>query len=89
MKILTFGAVWCPGCLIMRPIFKQIKNEIEDLNIENYDYDMNEDAIIKWEIGRKLPVFIFLDQNEQEIIRLIGEQKKEKLIALIDEYKNR
>ena len=89
MKILKFGAVWCPACLVMRPIFKQIENEITDLNVENYDYDMNEEEVIQWEIGRKLPVYIFLDQNNNEIIRLIGEQKKDKLINIINENKDK
>lgn len=88
MKILKFGAIWCPGCLVMRPIFKQIETEMPELNVENYDYDEDEEQVSKWDIGKKLPVYIFINQNGEEIIRLIGEQKKDKLITLINEYKN-
>ena len=85
MKILKFGAIWCPGCLVMRPIFKKITEEMPELVLEEYDYDMDIEMISKWEIGRKLPVYIFVDQNNNEIIRLIGEQKKDKLIEIINQ----
>lgn len=89
MKILKFGAVWCPGCLVMRPIFKQIESEMPDLKTEYFDYDMDEETINKWDVGKILPVFIFLDEKDSEILRLIGEQKKAKLVELINEHKNK
>lgn len=87
MKLLKFSAIWCPGCLVMKPIFKKIEAEIPDLLVENYDYDFDEETVKEWNIGQKLPVYIFVDQHGQEITRLIGEQKKEKLIDLINQYK--
>jgi len=30
MKVLKFGAVWCPGCLVMRPRWAEIENGIKN-----------------------------------------------------------
>ena len=27
MKVLKFGAVWCPGCLVMKPRWKEIETD--------------------------------------------------------------
>ncbi len=89
MKILKFGAIWCPGCLVMKPMFKKIEEEIEGLQTEYFEYDECEEEVTKWNIGRKLPVFIFIDKEGNEITRLIGEQKKEKVIELILENINK
>lgn len=85
MKIIKFGAVWCPGCLIMRPIWKEVVKDYPNLDITEYDYDMDEDLVEKYDIGNKLPVVIMLDDSNNEIKRLIGERKKEEIIKFIEE----
>ena len=86
MKIVRFGAVWCPGCLIMRPIWNKIEN---DYNIEtnNYDYDMDNDLAEKFKVGRVLPVAIFLDEDDNELERLVGEVKEKEIIETISKYR--
>ena len=42
MKLLKFSAVWCPSCLVSRPIWQEIKKEFPKLKIEEYDYDLEE-----------------------------------------------
>lgn len=86
MKILKFGAVWCPGCLVMSKIWSEIISEY-DIDIENYDIDLDEEECDKWQIGDTLPVYIFLDNNNEEVERLIGEQQKSKLIEIIEKNK--
>lgn len=85
MKILKFGAVWCPACLVMKPVWKEINNLYPDLDITEYDYDMDEDYVVKYNVGDKLPVIIKIDDNGSEIDRLIGEKKKEEIIRFIGE----
>ncbi len=87
MKVLKIGAVWCSGCVVMRPIWREIEKEISDLETEYLDFDDNEEELKKYNLGDILPVFIFLDMNGNELERLIGEQKKEKIISLINKYK--
>ena len=82
MKIIKLGAVWCPGCLASRPIYKEEEKEL-NINIIEYDIDMDEEAE-EYEVGNKLPVLIIIDDNNKEIKRLIGEKTKEEIIEFIN-----
>ena len=83
MRILRFSAIWCPSCLVMRPIWNSIEKEMSNFVIENYDYDINSEEVEKWNIGGVLPVVIFLNENDEEIMRLIGEKTKKELLDTI------
>lgn len=85
MKLLKFNAVWCPGCLVMKKVWKEIIEENPSLVIEEYDYDMDEDEVIKYNVGEKLPLVIMVDDMENEIKRLTGEKTKEEIISFIKE----
>ena len=86
MRIVKIGALWCPGCLVMKKIWNKI-NEIYDLDIVDLDYDMDNDEVKKYYVGDILPVIIFFDKDGNELERLIGEQKENKLISLIEKYR--
>ena len=86
MKIIKIGAIWCPGCLVMNKIWNKINKNYE-LDIIELDYDMNSNEVIKYNVGKILPVIIFVDNNDNEIERLVGEQKEDKLLELIDKYR--
>ncbi len=85
MKILKFGAVWCSGCLVMRPRWQEIEKEMPELRTEYYDFDKDKEMVEKHKIDQNLPAFIFVDNNDQEILRLTGEVEKDKLIQVIKE----
>ena len=87
MKILKFGAIWCPGCLSMSKIWNDIVSN-NDIEIEDYDIDFDEDVCENYEIGDILPVYIFMDKDNNELERLIGEQNKKFLLSKIDQYRN-
>ena len=82
MKLIKLGAVWCPGCLASRPIYKELHEEL-NINIIEYDIDIDEEAE-EYEVGNKLPVLIMLDDDNNEIKRLIGEKTKEEIIEFIN-----
>ncbi|MBQ9854484.1 MAG: thioredoxin family protein [Bacilli bacterium] len=86
MKIIKIGAIWCPGCLVMKKVWKNIEKENE-LNIKELDYDIDKEEVEKYNIGNILPVIIFLNDKEQELERLIGEQKEEKILEIINKYR--
>lgn len=88
MKVLKFGALWCPGCLIMNPRWKYLENEYSWLKTEYYDYDENEDFAKSHNVTSVLPVFIFLDKNNTEVFRLNGEHSKKELTEYILKYKD-
>lgn len=89
MKVLKFGAIWCPGCLVMRPRWAEIEAELPWLNTIYYDVDQDEEAVTKWELKDTLPVFIWIDADGKEITRLVGEPSKQKIMELIEKYKDR
>ncbi len=90
MKVLKFGAVWCPGCLVMRSRWEKIEKENPWLKTEYFDIDKNEEIAEKYKIEEgKLPIFIFLDKKGGEFLRLSGEINKEKLIEIIKESKKK
>lgn len=86
MKIVKIGAIWCPGCLVMKKIWNNIIKD-NDLDILELDYDMDSYEVSKYNVGKILPVVIFLDSNGNELERLIGEQKENKLLEIIDKYR--
>lgn len=66
MKVLKFGAVWCPGCLVMRPRWKEIEAENLWLKNEYYDFDQDKEIVERHCISNILPVFVFLDKDNNE-----------------------
>lgn len=88
MKILKFGAIWCSGCLIMKPRWQEIEKELSWLKTEYYDVDENIELTKEYGI-KEYPCFVFLDKNNQEIYRDYGEIDKKKLIEIIEKYKDR
>lgn len=89
MKVIKFGAIWCSGCLVMKPIWAEIEKENPWLKNEFYDYDLNKEMVEKYKIDDKLPTFVFLDKNNKEFLRLHGEISKDKLIKIIEENKTK
>ena len=71
MKIIKISAIWCGACLITNKVWNEFKKNYQFESIE-YDYDMDEDEVIKLSPGKVLPVFIFYKENV-EIKRLVGE----------------
>ena len=84
MKVLKFGAVWCAGCLVMRPRWREVEKKHSWLKTEYYDYDKDKKIVDKYDIqGGKLPVFVFLDKKGKEILRKTGELSKRELTEAI------
>ena len=90
MKILKFGAMWCNGCLVMKPRFLEIEKENPWLETEYFDFDKDKIEVNKYKIDSGvLPVFVFLNKNNTEFLRLKGEIDKTELIKVISENKNK
>lgn len=89
MKVLKFGAIWCNGCIVMKPRWTEIELENPWLETEMYDYDKDKTAVAMYNVNENLPVFIFLDNSGNEFLRLNGEVPKDKLLAIINENRYR
>jgi thiol:disulfide interchange protein len=73
----------------MRPRWQEIEKEHPWLTTEYYDFDKDQEKIAAYQIeGSKLPIFIFIDKNNNEIERLNGEIDKSILIDKITQYKD-
>lgn len=89
MKVIKIGAVWCNGCLVMRPRWAEIERENPWLKTEYLDFDNDRDQVKKYKVeSGKLPVFIFLNKKGGEILRISGEIDKNDILKAIDESKN-
>lgn len=84
MKVIKVGAVWCNGCIIMRPRWRQIESENPWLETEYYDFDEHPEIMKKLNITDNLPVAIFLDKQGDEIKRYNGEVEKNVLLETIE-----
>ena len=89
MKVIKIGATWCQGCKIMGPRWKEIEAENPWLCTEYYDFDQDKEIIKKYNITDVLPVFVFLDKDGKEFLRLDGEVDKNKLIETINQNKEK
>ena len=86
MKIIKIGAIWCPGCLVMKKVWNNITSDIE-LDIQELDYDMDNDEVSKYNVGNVLPVLIFIDNAGNELERVVGEKTENELRGLINKYR--
>lgn len=86
MKILRVSAIWCPSCIIMRPIYDEIAKKY-GFETKELDYDFDEDEVSKLEVGKKLPVAIIYDNDDQELARICGEKKSKEIEEIIEGLK--
>ena len=84
MKIIKITSLWCPSCLIVNETLNELKDQIE---ITNLDYDYDSEEVKKHNPGKILPVLIFVDKDNNELDRLIGEQEKNKIIEIVEKLR--
>lgn len=84
MKLIKISAIWCPSCLIMEKIWKELQQEFKNIEFISYDYDLD-DEVDYYQPGDILPVII-LTNNDKELIRFKGEKTKQELIEGIKKY---
>ncbi len=83
MKIIKINAVWCPACILTNKIWKKVKEDYKDLDIEELDFDFDEDEVKKYDVGKVLPVVIFMN-DDQEIERLVGEKTEKEIYDAVE-----
>ena len=83
MKIIKIGAMWCSACLKMHKYWDILKKDYPDIEILEYDYDMDEDIVKEYEVNDILPVILFY-QNDNLVARLDGEKTLEEIKNIIE-----
>lgn len=71
IKVVKITAIWCNSCLVMNKVYNDLLKEIP-LETISLDYDMDETEVLKYNVGKILPVFIFI-KDDKEVARLVGE----------------
>jgi thiol-disulfide isomerase/thioredoxin len=91
MKVIKIGAVWCSGCIVMKPRWAEVEKAQPWLKTKYLDFDEDKQKLKKYkaENEEKLPVFIFLDKKGKEFLRLRGEPTVKKLLEIVLENKNK
>lgn len=79
MKLIRISSLWCTSCIVTKKDWDQIKEKYE---YEEYDYDMDEEIVKKYNVGDILPVIIVLKDNK-EINRIIGEKNKKEIEEIL------
>ena len=74
----------------MRPRWEKVEKVRPWLETEYFDFDNDKEFLAQYQLeSGKLPVFIFLDKEGNEFLRLHGEVDEEKLENIVDESKDR
>ena len=87
MRVYLFGAVWCKDCLVMQPLWHNIKIEFPQLKTKYFEFDDNEDYCRTFGIVN-VPTAIFIDEKGKELERVVGIEHKDNIIDLIKKYQN-
>jgi len=74
--ILYFTAAWCGPCRALAPRMEKLKGQI---NYRKIDVDNNREMSAKYSV-RNVPSLILVDQNGQELNRMVGVQSDEAIL---------
>lgn len=80
MEIVIISAVWCPSCLSMKKVYKEVENKFQDVTFKKLDYDF--DDVSEYNVSDILPVLI-LKKDGIELKRIIGERESLEIIKEI------
>lgn len=82
MKVLKFGAVWCPPCKVL----KTMLSGFDAAPMEEIDVDSDDERITKFNI-KSIPVLMIVDNEGNELWRKIGVTSKFELETQVKKYK--
>lgn len=85
-KIIKFYGVWCQPCKQLGPIFEEIKKDpkYEGIEFINIDVDEDEEDLCGKLMIKSVPTTVILDENDNELKRIIGFLPKSDYVKLID-----
>ena len=63
----------------------KILNDCSWVEVIDYDYDRDTEIVAQYNIGKDIPIFIFLDQEGNEFARLQGEIDRRELVKFLED----
>lgn len=83
MKIVKISSMGCMSCIIVNNVLEKILENYK-VYVKEIDYDFDD---YSYEVGNILPVLIFVDDDGNELSRLVGEVSYEEVEEEIKKYK--
>lgn len=81
MKIIKIDSIACTSCILMNNVFDKVKEKY-NFELEEYDFDEDYELIEEYNV-KTLPTFIFYNNN-QEVKRIVGENKIDKFEEILE-----
>ena len=81
MQIINISVPWAKEYFQSQKLFKELQKSYPEIKFKEYDFDYNRKQINYYQVGPMLPIFLFLDNN-QEITRLYRPTKEDVLKVL-------
>ena len=86
MKIIKFGAEWCPACKALQPILESLIPSNPNHNFIFKDVDTDEgSAAALFHKVKSLPTTLILNDKDEELFRFVGSKNKELIQSFIDD----
>lgn len=86
MKLIIVSAKWSSLCNNIEDLKERlVKNN--DITIKEYDYDFDSEKIKYYNVGQMVPLFILLDNNDNEITRVMGKKSYDEINNLLEKYR--
>lgn len=84
IEILDFFADWCHPCQTMKPVLKELEEELKDkATFKILDADKNQELVQKYSV-LSIPTYIVL-KNGGEIARMVGVTPKQKFLDIVQQ----
>lgn len=73
----------------MKPRWEKVEKQNPWFKTEYYDYEKNKEIVEKFNIAERLPVFVFLDNDGEEFLRMHDEHSEKELLKILNENKDK
>jgi len=70
LVVKRFTAEWCQPCKQLAPVFKELQNEIPNVQFQTIDVDQNRDAAVEANVS-SVPTVI-LEKDREQVYRFSG-----------------
>ena len=82
--VKRYTAEWCQPCKQLAPVFKELQNEIKNVQFQTIDVDENRDEALEKDIS-SVPTVIF-EKDGQQVYRFSGVIPKSVIAGLIQKH---